>query len=64
MAYAIKNSPNPDGARYFNDFEFTQVKNAYDTGWQVLQPFRRNMSSPWEFRWIALPKTPVVNCPP
>ncbi len=62
-AYADRNSPTAgQGRPLYSDFEFSQLANFYASGWQVLQPFKRSMASPWEFRWVFRKAAPVVEC--
>ena len=62
-AYADRNSPTAGAGRpLYSDFDFSQLANFYGSGWQVLQPFKRSMASPWEYRWVFRAANPVVDC--
>lgn len=62
-AYVDRYSPTAGAGRpLFSGFDLTQLENAYASGWQVLQPFKRTMSAPWEFRWVFRAAVPVVEC--
>jgi hypothetical protein len=62
LRWALLHSPQDAfGHPLYSAFDFQKVKDNY--GWQLwLQPYRTNVSSPWEFRWIPAVATSQVQC--
>jgi hypothetical protein len=62
--YAARYSVDPvTRLASYKPWDLRDIQTAYSNSlW--LQPHRRSLGGPWEFRWIALPRTPVVECRP
>ncbi len=60
-AYALRNAPKRDGQPPWSALDRDQMRSAYGRDF-ALQPFRRSLASPWEFRWVPRRANPSVTC--
>jgi len=63
QAWAIKNSPRiSHGQQAWSRADYNRIKTSYERSGLTLQPFRRSISSPWEFRWVVHTHPPQIRC--
>lgn len=62
FGYAVTASPGSrEGRPLYDRFVFDGIKRTFDAG-LLLFPFRRNLASPWEYRWDYPPRPPIIVC--